>query len=96
MSRFRLTPLAAADLEEIYSQIAQHRPTTAFKIVERLRDKFRILAKHPLLGQEKLGYGREYRCFATERWVIFYIPIPDGIEVHRVLDGARDVDTELR
>jgi plasmid stabilization system protein ParE len=53
MSGIRLTPLAVADLEEIYSQIAQHRPTTAFKIA-------------------------------------------DGIEVHRVLDGARDVDTELR
>jgi toxin ParE1/3/4 len=28
-----------------------------------------------------------------ERYVIFYLPIPDGVDVIRVLHSARDVDS---
>jgi toxin ParE1/3/4 len=36
---------------------------------------------------------RLWRIRGFERYLIFYRPIPDGIEVIRVLHGARDIDT---
>ena len=31
-----------------------------------------------------------------KRWLIFYQPLPDGIEVMRVIDAVRDVPRRLR
>ena len=35
------------------------------------------------------------RSFPFRRYVIFYLPLPDGIDVVRVLHSARDVDGDL-
>jgi len=32
------------------------------------------------------------RSFPVGRYAIFYLPIPDGVEIVRVLHGARDLD----
>jgi toxin ParE1/3/4 len=31
-----------------------------------------------------------------ENWLIFYLPKRDGVEIVRVLHGARDIDALLR
>jgi len=36
------------------------------------------------------------RSFPVGRYVIFYRPIPKGIEIVRVLHGARDLDAIFR
>jgi len=33
--------------------------------------------------------------FRVKRWLIFYQPHSDGIEVMRVIDGARDLPKQL-
>jgi len=32
------------------------------------------------------------RCFPVGRYVVFYVPLDDGIDIVRVLHGARDID----
>jgi toxin ParE1/3/4 len=34
------------------------------------------------------------RSFPVGNYVIFYIPIPDGIEVVRVMHGRQDIDAD--
>ena len=35
----------------------------------------------------------DYRSFPIQRWVIFYRVVGDSVEIHRVVDGARDLDS---
>lgn len=41
-------------------------------------------------SREELAPG--LRSLAFGRYVVFYMPLPDGIDVVRVLHGSRDID----
>jgi toxin ParE1/3/4 len=43
------------------------------------------------MGRARHGLLVNLHSFAVRNYVIFYQPIPDGIEVLRVLHGARDI-----
>jgi toxin ParE1/3/4 len=43
------------------------------------------------MGRARHGLLVNLYSFAVRNYVIFYQPIPDGIEVLRVLHGARDI-----
>lgn len=45
---------------------------------------------HPLSGRLRNELLQDMRSFSSGSYVIFYDVIPDGIEVVRVLHGARD------
>jgi toxin ParE1/3/4 len=91
MSSYRLARLADTDLDEIADYIADHSPTAAIRQIERLHAKFSMLAMHPLLGQVCDDLRRNLRMFSVGSYVIFYTPCDDGIEVERVIHGARDI-----
>jgi toxin ParE1/3/4 len=93
MSRLFLTPLAEADLNEVLDYIAEHRPLTALAVVERIREKCKLIASQPMIGQRRPEYPGDYRSSPIERWVVFYRIVGDTVEVHRIVDGARDLDT---
>jgi toxin ParE1/3/4 len=93
MNRLVFTPLAESDLNEILDYIAEHRPLTAVAVVGRIREKCDLLASHPLIGQLRPEFPGDYRSFPVERWVIFYRVVSDTVEVHRIIDGARDLDS---
>jgi toxin ParE1/3/4 len=63
---------------------------------------FQNLAKMPELDAQRSF--RNPRCFGVrawpikgfERYLIFYRPLTDGVEVLRVIQGARDIDRLFR
>jgi toxin ParE1/3/4 len=55
-----------------------------------------MLSRHPLLGRSRTDLHPGLRSFPFGRYVIFYRPLDDGIEVVRVLHGARDIRRALR
>jgi toxin ParE1/3/4 len=74
---------ANEDLSDIAAYIA---PATT------IREKCSILAKHPMLGEERPGFGVPgCRCFSVGNYVVFFRPIEDGIEVARIVHGSRDL-----
>ena len=93
MSRLVFTPLAEADLNEILDYIADNRPHTAMAVVVRIRKKCELLASQPQIGQRRPEFPGDYRSFPVERWVIFYRILGNAVEVHRIVDGARDLDS---
>jgi toxin ParE1/3/4 len=93
MNRLAFTPLAEADLNQILDYIAEHRPLTAIAVIGRIREKCELLATQPLIGQRRPEFPGDYRSFPVERWVIFYRVPGDTVEVHRIVDGARDLDS---
>jgi toxin ParE1/3/4 len=64
-------------------------------VVARIRDKCNLLASYPQIGQQRPEFPGDYRSFPVERWVIFYRTVSDAVEVHRIVDGARDLDSLL-
>ena len=95
MSRVLFTPSAERDLNHILDWIAEDRPLTAVKVITKIRDKCRLYATQPKIGQRRPEFPGEYRSFPVDRWVVFYRTRDDGIEVHRVLDGSQDLDSLL-
>jgi toxin ParE1/3/4 len=94
MPRLIFAPEARQDLREIRDHIAKDNPKAARRVVARLRDLARLLAGAPAMGRDRSELGTNVRSFVADRDVLFYRPLRRraGIELVRVLHGARDVD----
>jgi toxin ParE1/3/4 len=92
MPRLIRTPAAEEDLLEIafYIAVEQNRPQTAERVIEDLIANCGEYAVSPSIGAAAKTLGKDYRLFHFKRWVVIYRPIDDGIEVMRIIDGARD------
>ncbi len=92
MPRVIRTPTAARDLDEIFDYIAIEggRPTTAEKLIRDIGAKCQIYAAQPGTGTARPDLGEDLRVFPHKRYVIVFRPLADGIEVIRVVGGARD------
>src|SRR5512135_682612 len=95
VSKVLRRPEAKADLIEIWLYIAEENPAAAEALLESINDKCRTLATSPLMGRTRDELHPGIRSFPVGHCVIFYQPIEDGIEVVRVLHGARDFPSVL-
>jgi plasmid stabilization system protein ParE len=50
MKRFRITPRASADIDEIWTYIAQDNPAAADRVEQSLHDAMHLLAEKALRG----------------------------------------------
>jgi toxin ParE1/3/4 len=92
MPRVTRRPLAEADILEIWDYIADDSLAAADRWVDRLDEQFRLLAAQPMMGRARDELAPGVRSFPFGRYVVFYVPLDDGIDVVRVLHGARDID----
>ena len=93
MPRIRRRPLAGADIDETWDYIAEDSMGEADAWVDRLDAKLRLLAAQPLMGRARDELSPGVRSLPFGRYVIFYLPLSDGIEVVRLLHSARDIET---
>jgi len=91
MPHARLTEPALNDLDEIWSYIAEDNPTAATRLVERILDQAEVLADHPGRGRARDELSPGVRSYAMGNYVIFYRKTLRGIDIIRVLHGARDI-----
>ena len=89
MSRIIRTAQAEEDLIEIWGYIAQDNPQAADKLLQDIDEKCALLAANPALGPERPDIAPQLRYFPVGRYLILYRTLDDGIEVVRVLHGAR-------
>ena len=90
MSQYRVSDAARSDLDEIWLYIARDNPEAANKFIRSLVSRFPMLAFTPEIGRERKELSPHLRSFAIGNYVIFYRPMENGVEVARVLHGARD------
>jgi len=95
MPRVLRRPLAAADIAEIWDYIAEDSIDQADAWVDRLDETLRLLATQPRMGRARDELSPGVRSMPFGRYVIFYEPLDDGIDVVRVLHSARDVDAQF-
>src|SRR3989304_1704163 len=84
-------PLAEADILEVWDYIADDSIDAADRWVDRPDEQLRLLAAQPMMGRARDELAPGVRSFPFGRYVVFYAPLDDGIDVIRGLHGARDV-----
>jgi toxin ParE1/3/4 len=90
MKPFRVSSAARADLDEIWFYIAQDNVEMADHFILALVSRFPKLAETPQLGRQRKELSPRLCSFPFGHYVIFYRPLEKGVEIARVLQGARD------
>jgi toxin ParE1/3/4 len=85
-------PLAESDLDDIWWYIAQDNPEAADRLLDKIEERCRALARFPEMGVSREELMPELRSLPVGNYSIFYLPIEHGIEIVRVLAGMRDID----
>lgn len=91
MSRVIFIPQAEEDLLEIAFHIAQDNPDAAARFLERIEEICAVIAASPGIGRLREELAPNLRSFPVDQYLIFYVPAKGGIEVARILHGARDI-----
>ena len=86
-------PQALQDLAEIWGYIADDSPDRADSFADLIDSKLQTLARHPGMGRLRTELAPDLRSFPIGRYVIFYLPMTNGVEIVRVLHGSRDIET---
>ena len=94
-SRYKISYLfpAQTDLISVVDYIAQDSPRAAEKMLDRLEKAIDRLSTFPFLGKipddDELR-RRNYRMLIVSKYLVFYQVKKDIVEIHRIIDGARD------
>jgi toxin ParE1/3/4 len=100
-AQYHVRPAADTDLDDQAAYLARE---ASLDIALRFYDAaatFEQIARMPGIGERRptanprLEGLRVWRIQGFEKHLIFYRPIADGIEIVRVLHGARDLDRLL-
>lgn len=89
---------AKRDLQAHFAYIAEDNEGAAFRFLSAAEESFHDLARNPLMGvacrlrgQRAKGF-RRWRVKGFENYLIFYRRIGGGVEIARVMHGARDLE----
>ena len=100
--RFRVSPAADRDLDEQADYLAKQASLeTALRFYDAAAATFEKIAQMPSMGERwdssnpRLAELRVWRVEGFEKRLIFYRPVDGGIEIVRVLHGARDIESVL-
>lgn len=93
MPTIERTAQAEEDLIDIWLCIAHNDLRTADRVLDGIEEKLLLLADQPGLGPARPDIAPDLRYFPIRRYLILYRQITDGIEMVRVVHGARDVPT---
>ena len=101
-AKYTLYPAARRDLDEIADYIARDNIDAALRFYDAAHAAFEQLATMPGMGplreyrERAFADVRSWPLTRFENYLVFYRPVEGGIEVLRVLHGARDVDRIVR
>jgi toxin ParE1/3/4 len=95
MARVTRRPQAEADILEIWDYIAEDSLVQADRWVDGLDEKFALWATQPSMGRSRHELAKGLRSFAFGRYVVFFEPTPEGIDVVRVLHSSRDIESDF-
>ena len=89
------TAQAEGDLIDIWIYVAQDNPEAADKLLDEIEAKFSLLADNPHIGPARPDIAPELRYSPVASYLILYRIIPGGIEIVRVVHGARKLTNLL-
>jgi toxin ParE1/3/4 len=85
---------ALEDLDGIFDFVAASSPQNAERLIRLFQSQFEVLAKHPEMGRLRPELMERMRSWNLYRFVIFYFPGAQGIEIVRVLHSSMDLNAK--
>lgn len=96
MAEVRHSVQARKDLAELWLYVADHSGADrADHLLSRLNAAAELLALMPRMGRPRDRVREGLRSWTVGRHQILYFPLPDGIQIFRVIDSRRDIDALL-
>ena len=101
MAAYVVRLAARADVEEIALWIARDRPEAALRFLDAVEGAFESTARMPRSGRAvafrspHLRGVRRLPVPGFEAILVFYRPVRGGVDVLRVIHGARDLPVVL-
>ena len=98
LPRIHRRPQARRDLVDHAVYISENNLDAAERFLDAAEETFTLLTTHPAMGSPrdfdnpKLAGLRMWPVKNFQRYLIFYRPTDDGIEIIRVLRGEQDVE----
>lgn len=99
VAKFVLSEQAVTDVDVVHAYIFADNPEAADRVAEAIFEGFDLLARNPTLGRKRQFRRhqniRSWLVAEFTSYLIFYRELPDGsgVEILRVIHGARDLDT---
>ena len=90
MSEVHISRQAHADLDAIWDYVAQRNVQAADRLIKKIAKKYDTLSLFPEIGTAYEELAPRLRGFVVGKYVIYYRPLENGVEIIRVLHGARD------
>jgi len=84
-------PQARLDLIEIWNFIADDNERAADRMLDRIDKTLNMLRDRPQVGRQRPELASELRSFPIGNYVLFYLPLPNGIDLLRVRSSYLDV-----
>ncbi len=91
MARVIRSVQAQQDLEVILDYLDSQSTEAADRFATKFDEACDLHAEHPRIGASSEEYAPNLRHFTVWNYAIFYRPIEDGIELIRIIHGARDI-----
>jgi plasmid stabilization system protein ParE len=96
MSRYELTRSALADIDELWTYIADDNIAAANRVSDAILDACALLAEQPLIGHTRQDLTpRPVLFWSTGRYLIVYRPDTEPLRVVAVFHAAGDVASLL-
>lgn len=95
MPRIVRRPQADADLFDIGAYIALNDLNAAIRQTYRIEAACARLAELPRLGRARDELSAGLRSFTVGSYAVLYFPLEDGVELVRIVHGARNFEAIL-
>lgn len=101
MGEVNKRPLVIRDLIELATYIAEDNLDASDRFLAAAEETFQQLAKMPGIGKLSQFYNpnladvRQQPIKGFKKYLVFYRPTDSGVEILRVIHGARDFETIL-
>ncbi len=86
---------ARRDLIDLWLHIRQQNPAAADRFFARIEVRIEILRHFPRAGARRPELARNARMLVEPPYLILYRLVPEGVQIVRVLHGARHVGRAL-
>ena len=94
MQRILRTRASRRDFDEIWTYIAVRDLAAADRLVDRFDAMLKAIASTPQMGRKVEELAPGLRSFPVGNYLIFYRLFEDGIQLIRLLHGAREITPE--
>ena len=92
MAQILFTPIATEDLQQMWIYIAENAgKETANKFLIEIKKKCEAIAEFPESGRVRHEFLINLRSFPFKKYIVFYLPLENGIEVLRIIHSSRDI-----